>query len=271
MKDQYKKPANKRKNTKARKAYASKKSTKTIATVVKKVLNSNEETKFSIGALANLQAGTNLGAHTAFTSGITTPGEAFICLPQIQQGDDDNQRVGNVIQPKSCIVRGTVTLRGTNVFSESVYADIFFMTSKNIKDQSLGGSLPITEMLNLGNGFNGDYNGTSYRAQNPVNKADFSLLKHMRILLQKGANDPNAALSGGATSSTDTFSYNRTFAVSIPLPAKLSYKDATTVYPANYYPFMVAGFHGTDQQGDTAPLNPRIYIQAQAQLYYKDS
>lgn len=271
MNPKFKKPANKRRNTKARKAYASKKTTKTIAKVVKKVINSNEETKFVLTALANLQAGTNLGNFTGFTSAITSTNEAFICLPQVAQGDDDNQRVGNVIQPKSCIVRGTVTLRGTNQDSESVYADLYFMTSKNVKDQVNGATLPITEMLNLGNGFNGDYDGLSYTAQFPINKSDFNLIKHIRVLLQKAAGDPNTALSGGTTIATDTFSYSRTFNVKIPCPAKLTYKDSTTVYPNNYYPFLVAGFHGSDQQGNVVPVNPRILIQAQAQLYYKDS
>lgn len=271
MRDQFKKAANKRRNNKARKAYASKKSTKTIATVVKKVLNRSEETKFVINALANLQTGVNLGVHTAFTSGITLPGEAFVCVPQVQQGDDDNQRVGNVIQAKSCVVRGNITLRSTDINSKSVYADIYFMTCKNIKDQSLGANLPVNDLLNYGNGFNGPYDGTSFTAQFPVNKADFSLIKHMRVLLQKGANDPNTALTGGGISSTDTFSYFRTFNCKIPLPAKLTYKDSTTVYPTNYYPFMVVGFHGTDQRGDSAPINPRVYVQAQSQLYYKDA
>lgn len=255
--------------TSAPKRYSKKKSN--IAKVVKSIMNESEETKFVVNALYSAAGvGQNLSTHVPFSSAINSSSECYNCIPQVNQGTDDHNRIGNVIQPRSLVVKGTISLRGTNLNSESVYADIYFLTSKNVKDQANQNTLPITEMLNYGDGTNGNYSGFSYIAQLPINKTQFNVIKHLRVLLQKGAGDPNTALSGGATSSTDTYSYNRNFTVKIPVPAKFTYEDKNAIWPTNFYPFMCAGFYGTDQQGDSAPVNPRVYIQAQAQLYYKD-
>ena len=237
------------------------------------MINRKEETQYVVNAPVSAGGATNLGAYVAFTSGITSTNECYNLIPQVPQGNDDFQRKGSQIQPVSLTVKGNVTLRSTNLASESMYVDIYFLTAKAVKDQANQAQIPIGQLLNYGNGTNGPYSGTSYIAASPINKSQFVQLRHLRIKLQKGQNDPNAALtgSGAALSSTDAFSYNKTFSVSIPLPAKFLYQAAADIYPSNYYPFMVVGFHGTDQTGDTAPINPRVLVQAQSQLYYKDA
>lgn len=260
------------------KASKKKKATKVVAskaltTVVQKILNRQDETKYVVNALYSAQASSNLGTFTAFTSAITSSSEAYNCIPQVAQGTDDYQRVGNQIQPVSLVVKGTVSLLPTNLNSEAVYADIYFLTCKNVKDQRDQAQLPITTLLNYGNGTNGQYDGTSFISASPINKTQFTQLRHLRIKLVKVKGDPNAALTGTATAdaSVSPATYSNTFSVKITLPKKLTYEAAGDVWPTNSYPFMVAGFHGVDTTGDTAPINPRIRIQAQAQMYYKDA
>jgi hypothetical protein len=89
-------------------------------------------------------------------------------------------------------------------------------------------------------------------------------------LLQKGANDPNNALSGAGTSSVNTFAYTRSFSQKISLP-KLQYENAAKLQPSNTFPFMVVGFCGTDVNGNLAPISARVFVQAQSHLYFKDA
>jgi len=238
---------------------------------VEKVIKSNLESKFAVGAPFNLGTSGSLLNYTAFTSGITSTSEVYALIPIVPQGNDDFQRVGQQIEPRSLTTRVHVALLPTNLFSQSVYVDFYFCTSKVIKAVYQEAQLPTNELLNAGNGTNVAYDGTSFTADYPINKSKFTLIKHKRILLQKGQNDPNTALTGGSSTATNTFSYQRTFTVKIPMPKKLTYLDANDNTPTNYYPFMMVGFHGSDTQGDTAPINPRVYVQAQSHLYYKDA
>lgn len=238
---------------------------------VEKVIKSNLESKFAIGVPFNNATSSSLLNHTAFTSAITSTNEVYALIPIVPQGTDDFQRTGQQIEPRSLTTRVHVTLNPANLSAESVYVDFYFVTSKVVKSFYLESQVPTSELLNSGDGSNVPYDGTSYTAGYPINKSKFTLIKHKRVLLQKGANNPNNTLTGGATPATDTFSYQKSFSVKIPLPKKLTYLNASETTPSNYYPFMMVGFHGSDTTGDSAPVNPRVYVQAQSHLYYKDA
>jgi len=238
---------------------------------VEKVIKSNLESKFAIGAPFN-NSGGSLIQFTAFTSGITSFNECYNLIPIIPQGTNDFQRVGQQIEPRSLTTKVHVTLNELNTNSESLYVDVYFCTSKILKSFDLIGQIPTAELLNSGDGNNVAYDGTSYTANYPINRSKFTLIKHKRILLQKGAGDPNVALTGSAGPiAADTFSYQKTFSVSIPLPKKLTYLNAGSTTPSNYFPFMMVGFHGSDTTGNSGPVNARVYVQAQSHMYYKDA
>jgi hypothetical protein len=87
--------------------------------------------------------------------------------------------------------------------------------------------------------------------------------------------DPNLLYSGGATlnGTTSTCVHFKSFSVKVPLPKKLKYEAAASTSPTNYFPFMMAGFHATDQLGGTVllPALLPLYIQAQSHMYFKDA
>lgn len=236
---------------------------------VKSVILRAQETKFVIRPPANYNTNATLQDFTAFTSGITSTNEIYGLIPDMSQGDDDFQRIGNTIQPVSLTTKVNLALNSTT--SQSVYADVYFLTSKTVKDFNLTNAILTAQLMNVGDGTNAAYDGTSYTAMLPINKSEFTVLAHKRVLLQKGSGDPNTALSGAGLPSTNTFSYIKSFSQKIKLPSKLTYEDASRLQPSNSFPFMVVGFCGTDVNGNLAPITARVFVQAQSHLYYKDA
>jgi len=245
------------------------KPTPALNTAVTRVINRRSETKFVIQAPTNKNTSGSLGQFVAFTSGITSTNELYRLIPDVAVGDDDYQRIGNTIQPTSLTTK--VNLACFTNGSEVIYADVYFLTSKNIKDFDQTPNIPTGELLNNGQGGNVAYDGTSFTAMYPVNTAEFTLIAHKRIKLAKGANDPNTACSGGSPASTDTFQHYASFSQKIKLPQKLLYESRSKIQPSNAFPFMMVGFVAADANGNTAPSVARVQVQAQSHMYYKDA
>lgn len=232
-----------------------------------------QETKLKIAAPVNYNSGNTLEDFTQFSTAITGTSELYMLIPPVTIGDDDYQRIGNQIQPTSLNVKIQCALGA--LASSSVYVDFWFLHSKNIKDGRQTAQLPIQKLLNDGNGQNVGYDGTSYTSMLPLNKAEFSLIKRVRILLKKPYGDPQGLYSGAGAPPNSVYSLaanTKEFSVKIPLPKKLTYEQRTDYVPTNVFPFMAVGFTAADQFGGTAltPTLP-IYVQAQSQLYYKDA
>lgn len=236
------------------------------------MINRKSDTKLVIDAPINFNTNTTLETHQSFTSGITSTNEIYGLIPAITQGNNDWQRDGNDIQPTSLTTKVNLNIVSRMDSSASIYADVYFLTSKQVKDFSLTNTIPTAQLMNVGDGTNAPYDGTSFTAMLPINKSQFNVIAHKRILLQKGKGNPNDIYRPGDIYQTasDTFIYSRSFAVKIPLPTKFLYQDSTKSYPSNYFPFMVVGFHATDQEGDGALTSAILRVQAQSHLYFKD-
>jgi len=240
-----------------------------FAQKVQTIIRKNQETKFVLGPPTNKNTSGNLSSFTAFTSGITSTNEVYRLIPDVSVGDDDYQRVGNVIQPTSLTTKVNLALFTNS--SMCIYADVFFLTSKNVKDYDNTNDIPTGELLNNGAGGNQAYDGASYTSGLPINRSEFTVIAHKRIRLAKGANDPNTACSLGSPAATDTFQHYASFVQKIPMPQKLLYESKPKTQPSNYFPFMMVGFIPADANGNTAPSVARLQVQAQSHMYFKDS
>lgn len=238
-----------------------------------KIVKGTQETKLKIGSPTNYNSGNDLQDWTQFSTAITGTTELYNLIPPVTIGDDDYQRIGNQIQPTSLTVKVNAALGA--LASSSVYVDFWFLTSKNIKDARQTANLPIQKLLNDGNGQNVPYDGTSYTAMLPINKSEFNVISHRRILLKKPYGDPQGLYSGAGAPPNSVYSLaanSTTFSVKFNLPKKLTYEQRTDYVPTNVFPFMAVGFFAADQFGGTAltPTLP-VYVQAQSHLYYKDA
>lgn len=211
-----------------------------------------------------------LNTFVGFNGPISSTSEIYSLIPQIAQGTGDHQRIGNRIQPVSLTVRGICSLQSNSRTSQRCVVDIYFLTSKLIKAEIDKSSILIDKLLNLGNGTNTFYNGTTLNAMLPVNTSEFTLLKHKRIILGKNKDSPNS-YADTSEPQVAACSYARSWATKIKMPKNLTYQTDSNLSPCTYLPFMVIGWNYGDNNGGSAPSLPGVFVQAQSHLYFKDS
>lgn len=245
--------------------------TKALTQAITRVVKGKMETKLAIAPPMEYAGQTTLAAFVPFTCAITAPGEFYMLIPPVTQGVGDNQRIGNTILPQSLITKVNCCVTSRQESTVSIYAHFFFMTHKSLKDWKQTSSIVAANLLDNGDGTNTGFDGTSYHAMLPINKTEFNLIAHKKILLQKGANNPNVAYAPTETNATDTFKYFASFSQKIPLPKKLQYLVAGDPRPTNSFPMMCCAFTATDQQGTTILSAQQLRVQAQSHLYYKDA
>jgi len=243
--------------------------TKAVTTIVKR----QQETKYVSDALFNNSSSpTQLVNFTGFNGPINSTAEMYACIPRLTQGTGDHQRIGNQIRPTSLRVKGIVSLQTNSTESVHASVDIYFVTSKVIKSELRYNSVLIQKLLNLGDGNNTDYDGTTLKAEMPINTSEFTLLKHKRIILKKTADSPNSYADASRPAISTTEPHSRHFDIKIPMPKTLTYQTDANTTPSTYYPFMVLGWNYGDNNGGSSPqLAGMVNVQAQSFLYYKDA
>jgi len=238
---------------------------------VSSIINRKIETKLSIGPPINLNTNQTLQDFVTFSTAITSTNELYQLIPSVTQGNDDHQRVGDTIQPVKLTTKVNIALTDRSVNAMSIYAHIFFLTSKNVKDWKLTAAIPTASLMDLGDGTNVPFDGTSYTAMLPINKSEFNVIAHKKILLQKPKDNPNSIYQQDEDPVTSTCTHFANFSVNVPLPKKLMYLTDADNYPTNAFPFMCMGFTATDQYGAVASTILMLKVQAQSHLYYKDA
>jgi len=217
----------------------------------------------------------NLSGFTGFSSAITSTAEIMCCLPALRGGVANHQRIGNKVHPTSL----TVTLDLTATFPDASRSvdktvHIFLMTCKAVKSLDNFSAIPITTFLDNGQGAITDFDGTVMKSFYPVDRSQFTLLKHKKIRLCKGFGlivDSTVNTSVAVTDSvvTPSQSYKR-IKMRVPVPKTLLYDTSSSNYPQNFAPFFVIGY--TNNVGtDTAPNGIDVMVQGNSELYYKDS
>jgi len=237
---------------------------------VTKIVNRQAETKFVIKPPVNFNSNETLQEFVQFTTAITTTNELYQLIPGVAVGTGDFQRVGNVIQPTSLTTKVNLSIVNRTHPSIHIWAHVFFLTSKTTKDWKLTNSINTAGLLNAGDGTNVAFDGTSYKAMLPINRSEFNVIAHKRILLTKVADNPNTEWNQTEDPSVAMSKYTASFSQKIPLPKKLLYADASSQYPTNAFPFMCCGFTAADNQGQTIIDGAILRVQAQSHLYYKD-
>jgi len=249
------------------------KPTKALTRAVNQIVRKNEETKLIIDA--PWKSDSTLASFTDFTTAITGTGEIYCLTPRLIQGVDDNNRIGNEVRPVSLTSHFTVSINTRMTASAYIDVHFYFLTCKGVKRQPSVSQVPIGRLLNNGAGNNVGFSGDSYVAKYPVNKSDFTLIKHKVCRLFKTQDCPNLqAVGSGALSTVGSgkLNYFQQFKVKIPTPKVLKYESLTEVAPSNHFPFVVIGWTFPDDNGGSisGDIND-IRVQGQSQMYYKDA
>lgn len=239
---------------------------------MKALVRAPSETKYVAETLLANGSTSNLATWTDFSTAITSVGEMYGCLPRVQQGTDEYQRIGNTISPTSCRVKLDIcvsSISDNNSYDYTVH--VFFLTCPQVKAWNNYTAIPITTMLAKGDGTNVGFDGTQIHAQYPVNTTQFKVIKHRRFRLMKGFGQA-ISTTAGSTSADAVNSQTSQYVhleQRIPLPKKLKYEAAGNVYPTNYAPFMVIGWTRNDANSG-AVSSKFIKVLGQVQMSYKD-
>jgi len=236
--------------------------------LVKSVLMRNAETKFV--------RDDNISASTGFNSVIAAQTDYYRCFPQVTQGTQSHQRIGQRITPVSITCRVNGHFDRNDALSRDIEVHVFFLNVKQQKSvlaaySIVPGLYNITnkfllhnygELLDNGDGTNTSFGGDFLATTKPVNKDAFTLIKRYKIHLYKGA----------GTSNNDQVANNekRQFTINCRLPVHQFIYDAQTdALPQNYMPVMCIGYRYLD--GNPADTTGGvIQVQASSSMYFKD-
>jgi hypothetical protein len=240
---------------------------------VQRLVANQAEMKYVTEGLRVPNGITNLATWGGFSSAITGVGEIYAALPRTYQGLDDHQRIGNKISPKYVKIKLDIT---STTWDDNSSRDrtvhVFLLTATSVKSLDNHTAIPITQLLNKGDGTNVSFDGTAYTAQYPVNTSEFRVLKHVRKRMVKGFGQPNGTTSSTAGGTDSVISPSGQYAhitLNVKIPKTFKFDRATQHYPTNYAPFLCIGF--TDNKArDGAPLD-YINVLGQVQMGYKDA
>lgn len=263
-------------NTKARlprKARAGKKArlSKPMTKAVQSLIRREADTKFVAQSIQRPDGGVTLNTYSGFSSAINTVNEIYACIPQVAVGGTTSSctRMGDHISPTKCLIDLNIVATASNAIGAvDKMVHVFVLTSKSVKSLDNYTAIPITQLLDIGNGTNGPFNGTSMSQTLPVNTQDFTVLHHKAFRMTKGMGLQNTSIQTSAVI-TPASSFRR-LRLNIKLPKKLTYADDSTNYPVNSAPFLVIGYTSCDSSGDTAPTAVDTYVEGRCQMWYKD-
>lgn len=234
------------------------------------------ETKYTSNPLTGYQYLTDLKDWTGFNAKINGTGEIYSLLPPVLQNKGSSTRIGDEITPTKLRVKMAFGFPYDQPSSD-VIVHVYFMTCKSVKAANNYTSIPITTMLDNGQGTNTNFDGSLYNSQLPVNTDAFSVLSHKQFRLSKIDGLNNTYIQAGsnktAITSENPASY-KTLTKDFKLPT-LKYQNDSDIYPQNSFPFVVVGWTYADTYNSTttnlpSDSNVNLMVQGQSQLWFKD-
>lgn len=222
-----------------------------LATIgkVKKLIHASSETKFA-GMLFNGLK------NQGITVGAT---DTLQLLPQIANGVDDNQRIGNRINPRGLLINLAIEFRRDADPEEypngtTIYPRIMVLSQKSVSDWAplSAGGADVGKLLDHGQGEHG-FDGTLQDYMSPINKDAFVVHKDIKTMLCSNSVETGAVVM---------VSYK----IWVKTPKQLTYNDGQ-VYPKNFAPFMCIGFARSDNQLLAGSV---LGVHYTSTLYYED-
>lgn len=249
-----------------RRAARSRKATPAITRAVTSVLNRKMETKYVGGQLAS---------GVLVTAGAAVPANLLRMLPDVAQGNADDQRIGDKIQPIRATTRWTVHFQNgvSNSFEDLQY-NLLVLMVKGAKTLQAINQVPAGSLLRTGGGGNIDPGIGAFTQQQfieqvnhyPVNTDQFTVLKHFKHRFAKGSYDVTGVPGAAATSQIANGSPCVTFTYTWK-PPTLDYNSQLDILPTNHYPVYI---HWVSVN-DAGAYSGNLFHGCRTDLFYKDA
>jgi len=149
---------------------------------------------------------------------------------------------------------------------------VFLLTAKSVKSLDNYSAIPITQLLNKGDGTNVSFDGTQLKGQYPVNTSEFTVLRHKAMRMVTGFGKANSTTSASAGATDGVISPSHQYAhvsMKVNVPGTFKYDRASQTYPTNSAPFLVIGW--TQNDNNSVAVMDYVGVCGQTQMYFKDS
>ena len=234
---------------------------------VKKLIKAPEETKYIRGFVQTPDATSTLEGWTGFTQAITGVAEVYGVIPPLAQGVTSDGRVGNVIQPLRHKVNLALSLPNDNS-AYDITAHVYMLRSKEVKSADNYSAVPITTMLDLGNGSDGPFDGKQQTSFCPVNREQFTVLHHKQVRLVKVQGYPFSATNQQTSPNPQHF---HKLSMTFKSPAKYLYQNNVSGFPTNDFPFLVIGWVNNTVGSETVTGGSYLNVLGSSEMWYKDA
>jgi len=241
-----------------------------LAKYIRAVVAQQEETKY----VANCFSAANTPLTPIYNPDgqISVLGDFVPAIPQVVQGTDDHQRIGNKINPKSLAVSLKISLNATDLSQNAIMCVIYYGTSKTEKTWQSANPLSTPAILDDGDGTNSSFLGNRFDLTKPL---DRKLVTAKRIVFKlaktSGLMNYDAGIGPDGNFATSNGPSEKTILLRFKPPKTLVYQQQASVYPVNYAPWYAIGFCHTDG----SPYNPGdaklLSVTPQVHMYYKDA
>lgn len=203
-----------------------------------------------------------------------TPAGFFRLLPNLAQGTQDNQRIGDRIKPARLLNRFIFNWDSAVQNNQDVIVNLWIVRAKGAGSQTTVAGLLPNQFLKVGNGNNADPvdpnqpNMLQIVSTYPLNTDQYTKLKHYRFRMRRGIGQATNTNTGGeiaptGVNRTDMFK-SITYSCKAP---EFKYSNTGFTTPSNFYP--VALVYATNADGSAYGDTLRMSINSQ--LYFKDS
>lgn len=255
--------------------------------LIKKVVKGQAETKMQVYYGNNVPTTSPFGASTQQNQFIVSNSTDILrILPPVEQGANDDQRVGNSINPVSAKVHCSVTISANtaggagfkNNLSYNLVAVAYCLQHVSYKTySSLSTQNDFTQMLSLGQGGQtSNYNGTFEFSRLPVEKGYYQVLgKKMFNLRNSGVESTTVGVpqaQWGTNANSAPVRHEWTWDLTKHLPKKILFPEQETSAPGandplNAAPFWCIGYYSMD--GSASTTSPQVLIQQQYVSIFK--
>lgn len=215
-------------------------------------------------AQENKMIGNNVELDVLHNSGISSA-DCYPLVPEIKQGTESYNRIGDRLKPKTLSVKGLVSWQSEQKLQKDIYVRILILSQKNVKTgaQVAAAAVDAAHLLRPNNPAipSGSFQGNTAQLNYPVNTDLF------RIYMDKIVKLTACAATGIEAMPRQSQRWSYRFK---SLPASLIFDDGNGDWVNNFAPFIAVGYAYCD---GTAPdsVTTRLYSSTFSGLTYEDA
>jgi len=152
--------------------------------------------------------------------------------------------------------------------SYDITAHVYVLRAKAVKHADNFTAVPLNTLLNNGDNTYVPFDGLIQTSWNPINRLQFTQLKHKQIRLVKSGGQVFSA-SSAQTAPNPSHFHQTSF--SVKMPKQYIYQENASGYPINDFPFLVIGWTRNTPSSETALTSSYLNVMGSSDFYYKDA